>query len=424
MESIEFGPLFESTRLSAGIDYYKATMSQLAYETEPDLKVTFTFFNRGEQRLADYINPADLQSRMDQLRQIGFGHDEIDYLGSILNANGETVFKKEFLDYLKNNVLPEVKVGFSSEEDDLSIETTGQWPLVTFWETIVMSEVNEAYFEGYLRANNLDPLEIYDEGDSRLSEKIEALKANPDIHFADFGTRRHFSSRWHQHVLDRLNTEVPGNFLGTSNIEFSSLLGKKPIGTFAHEMPMVFAALADARNESIRPSHNKFLQHWYKRYGKDGSIALTDTFGTDFFFEDFTTEQAQEWNGLRHDSGDPFEFGEKAIAYYEHNNVDPNIKTIVFSDGLDINQIVALKNYFGDRINVIFGWGTSLTNDLGIQPLNVVMKATHVLDIESQVEADTVKLSENISKHTGPLAKVLLYQTVVFAPNRERVMMA
>lgn len=275
MESIEFGPLFESTRLSSGIDYYKATMSQLAYETEPNSEVTFTFHNRGEQRLADYINPADLQSRMDQLRQIGFGYDEIDYLGSIRNTEGEAVFKNEFLDYLKNNVLPDVKVSYSAEEDDLNIETTGPWPLVTFWETIVMSEVNEAYFEGYLRANNLNPLEIYDEGDRRLSEKIEILKANPDIRFADFGTRRHFSSRWHKHVIDRLNTEVPSNFLGTSNIEFSNRLGKKPIGTFAHEMPMVFAALADARNESIRESHNKFLQLWYKSYGNDGSIALT-----------------------------------------------------------------------------------------------------------------------------------------------------
>ena len=284
-----------------------------------------------------------------------------------------------------------------------------------------MSEVNEEYFEGYLRANNLDPFEVYDEGDRRLSEKIEILKANPDIKFADFGTRRHFSLRWHKHVLDRLKTEVPNNFLGTSNVEMSNGLGMKPIGTFAHEMPMVYAGLADARGENIRASHNKFLQAWFARYGKEGSTALTDTFGTEFFFEDFTVEQAREWNGLRHDSGDPFEFGEKAIAYYEQNGVDPTTKTIVFSDGLDINQIVEIKNYFGDRVNVVFGWGTTLTNDLGIKALNVVMKATHVLDVEAQVEADTVKLSDNKGKHTGPLAKVVLYQTVEFAPTREKV---
>jgi nicotinate phosphoribosyltransferase len=421
MDSLEYGPLLESTRLSAGLDYYKPTMSQLAYEAEPNAEVTFTFHNRGEQRLVDYIDPTSLQARLDQLRQNGFSYDELDYLGGLQNSDGEAIFKTEFLDYLKDNVLPEVKVNFDEAEDDITLETTGPWALATFWETIVMSEVNEAYFEGYLKAHDLDPFAVYDEGDRRLSEKIEILKANPDIKFADFGTRRHFSLRWHKHVADRLNAEVPNNFLGSSNVELSNELGKKPIGTFAHEMPMVYAGLADARNENIRASHNKFLTAWFDYYGKESSTALTDTFGTDFFFEDFTPEQAKAWNGLRQDSGDPIEFGEKAIAYYMQNNVDPKTKTVVFSDGLDIDQIVALKEHFGDRVNVIFGWGTTLTNDLGIKALNVVMKATHVLDTLNNVEADTVKLSDNEGKHTGPVGKVALYKTVEFATNRERV---
>jgi nicotinate phosphoribosyltransferase len=308
-----------------------------------------------------------------------------------------------------------VNIGYDAELDDLTIDTTGVWPMVTFWETVIMSEVNEAYFENYLVSQNIDPFAVYEEGDRRLSEKIAILRANPDIKFSDFGTRRHFSLRWHKHVLERLNDECPENFLGTSNVEFSNTFGKKPIGTFAHELPMVFAALADARGEDVRQSHNALLKAWFERYGVDSSTALTDTFGTDFFFADFSKDQAANWKGLRHDSGDPFEFGEKALAFYQKSGIDPLTKTIVFSDGLDIDQILAIHDHFKGRINIVFGWGTTLDNDLGIRALNIVMKATHVLDARTGNEADTVKISDSVGKHIGSLALVGLYQNVYFA---------
>ena len=411
---VPYGPLLEAGHLSAGLDYYKPTMSQLAYETEPVSEVTFTFHNRGDNRLADYVNPTDLQARFDQIRQAGFSEQELDYLASLTFSTGNRVFSDEYIGYLGTHELPEVEVKLDEETDDITIEATGPWALATFWETVVMSEVNEAYFEGYLRANDINPLEAYEEGDRRLTEKIAILRDNPDIKFADFGTRRHFSLRWHKYVLNRLAHECPDNFIGTSNVEFSRILGKKPIGTFAHEMPMVYAGLADGRGEDIRQSHSDFLNKWYERYGEDYSIALTDTFGSEFFFADFNEEQAELWRGVRHDSGDPFEFGEKVIEFYDGLDIPATEKTIVFSDGLDIETIVKLSNHFMGRVNVLFGWGTTLTNDLGIKPLNIVMKATHVEDPVNGIEADTVKLSDNQGKHTGPDELVHEYQENIF----------
>lgn len=397
------GPLLESGLLSAGLDYYKPTMSQLAHNMEPDAEVTFTFKNRStEQRLLDYVDPEALAQRFQTIRERGWQTSEIKYFSSLMDSNGLPMFSDRYLEYLVDNPLPPVEITYDEEKDDIALETTGPWALATFWETIVMSEVNEAYFEGYMTAHDLNPYEVYDEGDRRLSEKIAILQEHPEIKFADFGTRRHFSLRWQEHVVERLLDECPDNIVGTSNVALAAKFGIKPIGTFAHEMPMTYAGLADARGQNVRESHNRFLNDWYAEYGKDLSIALTDTFGSKFFFSDFTREQAEAWKGVRHDSGDAVEFGERLIQFYEDMDIDATTKTVVFSDGLDIGEILKLQKHFEGRINILFGWGTTLTNDLGIRALNVVMKATHVRVPKEGVEADEVKLSDNEGKHTGP----------------------
>ncbi len=412
---MEYGPLLEETMLASGLDYYKPTMSQLQYEKHPDAEVTFTFKNRGEQRLADYVEPDQLIQRFEHIRVNGWTQEELDFFAAQRTTTGERVFEDGFLNYLAQNGLPKVNVSLDPETDDLAIETTGPWPLVTFWETVVMGEVNEIYFEQMVRQKGLDIFELYDEGDRRLSEKIATLQAHPDIKFADFGTRRHFSLRWQRHVVERLKNEYPENLIGTSNVGIAQTNGLKPIGTFAHEMPMVYAGLADAKNEDIRASHGQFLEDWYDQYGEDLSIALTDTFGTDFFFADFSQNQAEAYKGTRHDSGDPIAYGERVIQFYENLGIDPTTKMIVFSDGLDIDTIVELHDHFKGRINTSYGWGTTLTNDLGIKALNIVMKATHVRIPESGEEADLVKLSDNAGKHTGPQEKINQYKDGHFA---------
>lgn len=400
MTNIEHGPYKQ--QISDGLDFYKATMSQVAFEKHPDAEVTFQLKNRGTEPLFAYVEPEVLQDRLDLIAERGFSLDELTYLSTLSN-NQDPLFSAEYLQYLADSSLPHVAVNVDEFSLALHVDVRADWPIVSFWETVAMAEVNELYFETYVRRHGIDIMDLYDEGDARLTEKIEILKANPAIKFADFGTRRHFSYRWQKHVVERLARELPGQFIGTSNIGLSSELGMQPIGTFAHEMPMTYAAIADKQGGEVRASHGKMLDDWYERYGEKLSIALTDTFGSQFFFEDFGGERAAAWKGVRHDSGDPIAFGEKTIAFYAEHNIDPAEKTIVFSDGLSIDDIVMLHNHFAGRINVVFGWGTSLTNDLGIPALNIVMKA---------IEADgtsTVKLSDTTGKHTGTPEKIEEY---------------
>lgn len=403
MTTIEHGPYEQ--HISDGLDFYKATMSQLAYEKNSEVGVTFQLKNRSHESLFAYVEPEVLQARLDVIAARGFSHEELTYLSTLSN-NDNPLFSAEYLQYLADTPLPKPTVSVNDFSLDIHVDSQGDWPIVSFWETVAMAEVNELYFETYVSRHGIDAMALYDEGDARLSEKIATLKANPGIQFADFGTRRHFSYRWQKHVVERLANELPGQFMGTSNIGLSSELGMQPIGTFAHEMPMVYAAIADKNGADVRASHGAMLDDWYAHYGEKLSIALTDTFGSDFFFEEFGSERAAAWKGVRHDSGDPVAFGEKVVAFYQEHGIDPKTKTIVFSDGLAIEDIVYLYNYFKDQIHVIFGWGTSLTNDLGIPALNIVMKA---------IEADgtsTVKLSDVNGKHTGNQETIERYQHV------------
>jgi nicotinate phosphoribosyltransferase len=389
-------------KVSQGLDYYKATMGQLEFQTNPNAEVTFTLKNRADKPLSEYVTPRELSDRLEALRS-GWDPDEIAYLAGLQNQDGNTQFDQAYLDFLADNQLPEVTVGYD-DEGDLAVETTGPWPLVTFWETVIMSELNELYFTNKLEAEGTSLDEVYAEGDRRLSEKIELLKTRPDIKFADFGTRRRFSYGWHKHVVERLATELPENFIGTSNIYLAHELDVPPIGTFAHELPMVYAALEEAEGGNPLDGHGKLMRDWETAYRGDLSTALTDTFSSEFFFADFTAEQARAWKSLRHDSGDPFEFGERVIEFFQKYDIDPQEKTIVFSDGLDIDMIVRLTDYFKDRIDVVFGWGTTLTNDLGIKANNFVIKATEVNGIS------TVKLSDNEGKHTGSPEDIARYK--------------
>ncbi len=385
----------EGTLISQGLDYYKATMSQLEFEKLPDATVTFELKNRSASLLSEHCSPEELHTRLETLQR-GWQPEEIAYLASIQNQiRGNDQFTPEFLDYLLASPLPDVDIRLD-ERGDLAVRTTGPAPLVTFWETVVMSEINEIYFANKLASEGLSLDDLYAEGDHRLDAKIALLQARPDIKFADFGTRRRFSFAWQHHVVERLARELPNNFLGTSNIYLAHILDVTPIGTFAHELPMMYAAMADAQGEMPIKGHHRMLNDWAKQYDGDLSTALTDTFGSEFFFTDLIPEQARDWKSLRHDSGDPFVFGERVITFYTSHDIDPMEKTIVFSDGLDIDMIARLADYFKGRINVVFGWGTTLTNDLGPKANNFVMKA---VDVNGRA---TVKLSDVEGKHTGP----------------------
>ena len=390
--------------LSSGLDYYKLTMGQVIQEFHPDAEATFTLKNRAtDQPLSEYVRPEVLRQRLDRIRQQGFTAEEIAYYAGLVSQNGDARFSPKYLDYLEGLQLPEVNVTINPNTGDLSIDSKGKWIDVTFWETVVMSETNEIYYSELMKSHGLELHDLYDEGDKRLNEKITKLRKHPGIKFADFGTRRRFSASWQEHVVGRLKNELPQQFIGTSNPWFAYRYDLKPIGTYAHEMPMGYSGIADSENRNPLDGHNEMLQDWTKVYGTDLSNYLTDTYGSEFFFNDLTPQQINDGSGLRHDSGDPIEFGERAIEFYRQNDVDPATKTIVFSDGLDVDTIIELYQHFNGRVNLLFGWGTSLMNDLGLPANNMVMKLTRIND------TSTVKLSDNPGKHTGPIEQVERY---------------
>ena len=387
--------------ISYDLDYYKLTMSNFAFEFEPDTEVTLTFHNRGNQRLMDYVGIGNLQSLFDSIQRRGFSHEELSYIRGLRNSRGNNIFSDAYLEYLANISLPKVEVRYNPEIDDIVIDTTGSWAITSFWETIIMSRVNEMYFQGYMRVNHLDPDVVYHTGCVNLRDKISILHDHPEIRFSDFGTRRRFSLYWHKFLVNKLESEFPDNFVGSSNVGLSKNISRAPVGTFAHELFMVYAALADIRGKSLLASHERVLSDWYNLYGEDYSVALSDTFGSRFFFSAFSQQEARLWRGVRHDSGDPYVFGDNLIDMYHKLGVDPMEKVLVLSDGLELHTILSLSKYFQGRINLLFGWGTNLTNDLGLSPLKIVVKATHVRDTKLGVSIGTVKLSDNPEKHTG-----------------------
>lgn len=380
------------------VDYYKLTMAQLAFLFFNWVSVVFGFKNRTKKVfISDFIKEKDLRAELDHVKTIGGINDEED--GYLMTLK---IFRMTFIEFMRGLILPDYHL--EKTENGYEITFTGFWPQVTLWETICLSVVNELYYRAVLKKmSRVERKEVYAEGRRRLAEKIRILKENPDIRFIEFGTRRRFSRVWHKYVLSTLIREVPDQLLGTSNVALAMKYGIKPIGTFAHEMYMVFSGIS---HDDIRGSHNKVLLYWWNLYGKALSIALTDTYGSDFFFQDMTLEQAKDWIGLRQDSGDPFEFGEKAIKFYESKGIDPREKLIVFSDGLDIEKIVQLQNYFRGRIKVAFGWGTNLTNDLGLKALSLVVK------VIKAAGHWTVKLSDNLAKAMGPEEKVEQFKKI------------
>lgn len=386
-------------------DFYKFTMGHWVFKHYPNMPVRYAFTNRTARvRLADSIAEADLRRELDHVRTLRVNTSEIDYLRGI-TAYGDGFFSTDYFPFLTTLQLPPYTL--ERLDGTYRLEFAGPWCETIYWETLALSIINELYYQALLKP--LSPLArdaVTATGTLRLAEKVNTLRARPDIRFSDFGTRRRFSRNWQAYVVRTLSQELPGQSLGTSNIALAMQYGLRPIGTLAHEMFMVMAGFMSATDDSLRASHNRVLHEWWDEYSLGLSIALTDTYGSAFFFRDMTATQAHAWKGLRQDSGDPIAFGEQAIAFYERHGVDPRDKLLVFSDGLDLGMIVTLADHFAGRIQVTFGWGTNLTNDLGFEALSLVVK---VVEANGQ---RTVKLSDNLAKATGTAQDIERYKRV------------
>jgi nicotinate phosphoribosyltransferase len=388
-------------------DFYKFTMGQVAFLKYLGVVVTYGFKNRTiNVPLAHIIDEGRLREELDNVRTLSFSKSELHYLRGT-NEYSDRMFCEKYLEFLENLQLPE----YHLERDgyQFKLEFSGNWAEAIYWETLALSIINELYYEALMDGVDATRFErelTYAQGKVRLGDKIELLRDYPDITVTDFGTRRRRSRQWQDYVVGTMAEELPNQFIGTSNVKLAMDHDLLPMGTSAHEMYMVMSGIMHGSDHDIRSSHGQTLHDWWEQYGWGLSIALTDTYGSDFFFRDFNSIQAERWKGLRHDSGDPIEFGEKAISFYEGYGIDPMEKLLIFSDGLDVNTIIRIADHFRGRINSSFGWGTNLTNDLGFGTLSLVVKATMANG------NPTVKLSDNLAKAMGPEKDVERFKNI------------
>jgi len=346
-------------------DLYKFTMWQALLHSHPSAHAEYEFVCRNQTAFPLSELKAEVEAQLDHLCGMSFTEDELNYLRSL------RYIKSDFVDFLTVFRFQRKFIEVRAEGDTLVIRAEGPQVHIMAYEIFVLYIVNELYFR---RVGTPAALE---EGRKRLGEKIAQLKAfgttpalRHPFEFSDFGLRRRFSSAWHDEVVERLAREVPECFKGTSNVYIAKKFGLIPIGTMAHEYMQSFQAFG----VRLRDFQKASLEAWVQEYRGDLGIALTDVVGMDAFLNDFDLYFAKLFDGLRHDSGDPIMWGEKAIAHYQALRIDSNTKRLVFSDGLDFETAFRLYRQFADRIMVGFGIGTWLTNDVGIKPLNIVMK--------------------------------------------------
>jgi nicotinate phosphoribosyltransferase len=402
------GPIVQS-RLEP--DFYKFTMGQLIWRKYRQVETTFSFKNRTPKaRIGDIVDVGELREQFDHARSVMFTNSELHYLRGT-NEYQQRMFDEEYLEFLRGLRLPDYHLARNGSELDVTF--SGRWAEVTYWETIALSIINETYYRTLLRGLSKFQREtIFAEGIRRLRDKIEVMRSRPDISFSDFGTRRRFSGAWQLYVDETLMQELnrgsfEGQFLGTSNTYAAMKAGLVPMGTAAHELPMIIAGTLDPGEpdpEWLRRAQRQVLDDWWEQYGWGLSIFLPDTFGTDFFFTVANAGDLQRWKGFRWDSGDAFQFGERIVQAYEQAGVDPGDKMLVASDALDLPVILELQERFGTRIRVSYGWGTGLTNDLldnvmvddrWFGPMSLVIKPTRANG------RGLVKLSDNPAKAVG-----------------------
>lgn len=349
-------------------DLYKFTMLQVVLHKFPQTHSVYAFRCRNLEDTAYPLSTLldEVNSELDALCELRFTADELQYL------RGLRFIKSDLVDYLELFQLKRrfIKATLDAE-GRLDIRIEGPMIQAMMFEIYVLAIVNELYF------SHLDQQSAWQVGEQRLNDKIILLQdyrhqmAAYDVPFlvSDFGTRRRYSVAWQEQVIERLMA-VPEIFRGTSNVYFAKQFGITPIGTMAHEFLQAFQAL-DVR---LRNFQKAALEAWVQEYRGDLGIALTDVVGMDAFLRDFDLYFAKLFDGLRHDSGDPYEWGEKAYAHYQQLKINPKTKMLNFSDGLTLQKAWALYLHFNDRFQLGFGIGTHLTNDMGQTPLNIVLK--------------------------------------------------
>lgn len=389
------------------VDFYKFTMGQFVFRLHPEVRVRYQLICRTpDVRLADLVPEEVFRDALAAVRVLAFAPAELEYLKG-LEPRG--LFGDDYLNFLRRLRLPPVEL--ETRDGDFRLEVESTWPEMILWETLMLSVLSELLSRAALAEAGAGSLEQAEAaGRERLEGKIAVLREHPGIRFASFGTRRRFSRAWQFALEERLAGALPNQFAGTSCVASAFQHGLAPVGTIAHEIFMVGAAVGDGSDESIRGSQQRILDAWWDMYGEPFSLFLTDTWGSEFFFADVGEARARRFRGMRQDSGDPAVFGERAIRWYEDFGVDPRQKFLVFSDGLELPGILELESRFAGRIGVSYGWGTNLTNDCGVPNYSLVVKPVGANG------RPLVKLSDNPGKSTGSPAEIRRYRRIFGAP--------
>jgi nicotinate phosphoribosyltransferase len=383
-------------------DFYTFTMGQVVHSDFPKVRTRFGFKNRTKVPLGKIIPEEELREELDHARTLRFTNTNLHYLRGT-NEYGERMFKEPYLSFLREFHLPEYELEYRG--DDFTLEFPGYWSETMHWEVPSLSIVNQLYFRQIMKKmSRFDCDRLYAEGIRRLHEKVKILKQNPQIIFTDFGTRRRHSYDWQDYVNGVLHEELSQEqFRGTSCVEFAQKYGSVPMGTNSHQMYMVIAGLLDKVGK-LDDAQDTVLDHWEKHYGLGLSIFLPDTFGTDYFLRKLTPERAARWKGFRQDSGSPVKEGKDWIEYYTTHGINSAEKSMIPSDGQTLDTMLPIEKHFRGVLNVGFGWGSNLTNDLGLDALSIVVKP---------IEADgqkLVKLSNNPAKATGDATTIERYK--------------
>jgi nicotinate phosphoribosyltransferase len=344
-------------------DLYKFTMMQVVLHHFPAAHAEYKFRCRTpDVDLVPYID--EIRDEVRQLCHLRFKEDELEYLRRM------RFIKSDFIDFLALFHLNEKSVTIkpsAKQNGEIDIDIVGPWLHTILFEIPILAIVNEVYFRNTQR----EP--TFDTGRDRLRDKIQLLRGRPEVSdckIADYGTRRRFSKQWHEEVILKLKEGLGEQFTGTSNVHYAMKHGLRPLGTMAHE----YLQACQALGPRLRDSQVFGFEMWAKEYRGDLGIALSDVYGMKAFLNDFDMYFCKLFDGARHDSGDPFDWGERLIRHYEENRCDPRTKVLVFSDALDIPKVLRLYERFHGRCQLAFGVGTNLTNDLGYQPLQIVIK--------------------------------------------------
>jgi nicotinate phosphoribosyltransferase len=430
------------TRSLLDTDFYKLLMLQFIWKHYPKTRVQFSLFNRSAGGPVDTFAHEQLIEQLDHARSVRFRRSELVWLAGNTFYGRRGIFEPAFLEWLERD--------FRLSDYDLSVRDghfhlsfDGLWTDTTMWELYSLSIINELRTRANLKKLSEFGLDIlYARAKTKLWNKIERLRGVPNLNVADFGTRRRHSFLWQEYVVEAMAANLGSGFTGTSNAFLAHKHDLEAIGTNAHEIPMVLAALAPLDDDAaLKASQYRVLELWQKTYDGALRIMLPDTFGTTQFL-DGAPDWSADWTGQRIDSKDPYIAGDEYIVWLKAHGRDPHNKLIIASDALDVDEILGLHAYFGGtissratagdfrsaadfedrrkwtpgrRIRFSAGWGTLLTNDFrGCDPSgDAAFDPISLISKVSSVEGrPAVKLSDNYAKALGPPVEIERYRRV------------